>query len=154
MYAARVPPHAAAAAAQQQCPLLCASLPVPPPSDTLLQNMKDSLIVTTAGAEVLPFLAAYAVLPASIAFFVYHSNLVKLIPERWVYAASLAPLLIFYVLFVTVLLPLAPVLHPVHLLESWRSMLPPGIGLIGYAGYMLKRVPSAKKGLVGGRLGC
>ena len=88
--------------------------------------MKDSLVVTTAGAEVLPFLAAYAVLPASIAFFVYHSHLVKVVPEKFVYAASLAPLLTFYVLFVTVLYPLAPVLHPVHLLESWRSMLPTG----------------------------
>ena len=38
--------------------------------------MKDSLIVTSAGAEALPFLGAYAVLPGSIAFYMYHSYLV------------------------------------------------------------------------------
>lgn len=59
-----------------------------PPSDTLLQNMKDSLVVTAAGAEVLPFLAAYAVLPASITFYVYHSNLVRadVVSEVWIAA--------------------------------------------------------------------
>ncbi len=46
-------------------------------ADTLLQNMKDSLVVTNAGAEVLPFLGAYAVLPGSILFYMYHERLVR-----------------------------------------------------------------------------
>ena len=37
---------------------------------TLLQNIRDALIVTSSGAEVLPFLSAFCVLPASIVFFV------------------------------------------------------------------------------------
>ncbi|GAX78096.1 hypothetical protein CEUSTIGMA_g5538.t1 [Chlamydomonas eustigma] len=98
---------------------------------TLLQNMKDSLIVTSAGAEALPFLGAYAVLPASILFYMYHSYLVKALPEKMVYYASLAPFLAFYALFASVLYPLAPMLQPFHLLEQWQAMLPQG--LVGLA---------------------
>lgn len=34
-------------------------------------------MVTNAGAEVLPFLGAYAVLPGSILFYMYHERLVR-----------------------------------------------------------------------------
>lgn len=36
---------------------------------TILQNLKDAIVVTAAGAEALPFLASFCVLPASLAFF-------------------------------------------------------------------------------------
>ena len=36
---------------------------------TILQNLKDAIVVTSAGAEALPFLASFCVLPASLAFF-------------------------------------------------------------------------------------
>jgi ATP/ADP translocase len=36
---------------------------------TILANLKDAIVVTSAGAEALPFLASFCVLPASLAFF-------------------------------------------------------------------------------------
>ena len=33
---------------------------------TILANLKDAIMVTTAGAETLPFLASFGVLPASV----------------------------------------------------------------------------------------
>ncbi len=33
------------------------------------QNLKDAIVVTAAGAEALPFLASFCVLPASLLFF-------------------------------------------------------------------------------------
>ena len=36
---------------------------------TILQNLKDAIVVTAAGAEALPFLASFCVLPASLLFF-------------------------------------------------------------------------------------
>jgi len=36
---------------------------------TILANLKDAIVVTSAGAEALPFLASLCVLPASLAFF-------------------------------------------------------------------------------------
>ena len=50
----------------------------------------------------------------------------KVLPERLHYYGALAPLLIFYAIFVAVLYPLAPLLHPYHLLESFKAMLPDG----------------------------
>lgn len=39
---------------------------------TILANLKDAIVVTSAGAEALPFLASFCVLPASLAsFFLY-----------------------------------------------------------------------------------
>ena len=41
------------------------------------QNLKDSIVVTTVGAEALPFLEAYGVLPASLLFFMFFKFLVR-----------------------------------------------------------------------------
>lgn len=40
------------------------------------QSLKDAIVVTAGGAEVLPFLAFFCVLPASLAFFVLYGKLV------------------------------------------------------------------------------
>jgi hypothetical protein len=37
-----------------------------------VQAMRDAIIVTACGAEALPFISAFGVLPASLAFFVYY----------------------------------------------------------------------------------
>ena len=43
----------------------------------LQQNMKDSIVVTGIGAEALPFLEAWGVLPASVGFFMLYAWLVR-----------------------------------------------------------------------------
>jgi hypothetical protein len=42
-----------------------------------VQSLKDAIVVTAGGAEVLPFLAFFCVLPASLAFFVLYGKLVR-----------------------------------------------------------------------------
>ena len=99
---------------------------------TLLQNMRDALIVTSGGAEQLPFLAAYCVLPCSIAFFVYYNRLRDSVRPERVFYAAIAPLLTAYVLFATVLYPAADALHFNHLSDVMRAALPAGLhGLVG-----------------------
>eukprot|EP00798_Chlamydomonas_sp_ICE-L_P001454 gene1454-32830_t len=44
---------------------------------TILQSLKDALVVTEIGAEALPFLGAYGVFPGSIIFFMYYSWVAK-----------------------------------------------------------------------------
>jgi hypothetical protein len=39
--------------------------------------LKDAIVVTAGGAETLPFLASFCVLPASLAFFVLYGKLVR-----------------------------------------------------------------------------
>ncbi|KAL6763616.1 TLC ATP/ADP transporter-domain-containing protein [Haematococcus lacustris] len=99
---------------------------------TILQNLKDSIVVTTVGAEALPFLEAFVVLPISLLFFMLYNKLNKAVPDGWVYQAALSPLLLFYTLFATVLYPCAAQLHPTHMLDSLRTALPDGFaGLAG-----------------------
>lgn len=43
----------------------------------VLQSLKDAIVVTAGGAETLPFLASFCVLPASLAFFVLYGKLVR-----------------------------------------------------------------------------
>ena len=72
----------------------------------ILQSLKDSIMVTTAGAETLPFLASFVVLPSSLAFFVMYGRMVEALPSRMVFYVAFLPLVSFYILFATVLLSL------------------------------------------------
>jgi ATP/ADP translocase len=47
---------------------------------TILQNLRDAIMVTAAGAETLPFLASLGVLPASLAFLSVYGRLVERLP--------------------------------------------------------------------------
>ena len=87
--------------------------------------------VTSAGAEVLPFLASCGVLPASLAFFFFYGRLVELLPPSQVFYAAIAPLVAFYVAFAAVLYPAAPVLHPTGLAAALGPSLP-----VGFAGLL------------------
>ena len=79
---------------------------------TILQNLKDSIVVTSAGAETLPYLSACGVLPASFGFFMLYNKILARFPPKWVFAATVAPLTAFYTLFAAVLYPASAALHP------------------------------------------
>ena len=99
---------------------------------TLLQNMRDALIVTTGGAERLPFLAAYCVLPASLGFFMYYNSLLQRVRPERVFYFAVTPLLAFYAVFVAFVFPNADTLHLHHLADVLSSWLPLGMqGLVG-----------------------
>ncbi len=51
------------------------------------QNLKDAIMVTTAGAETLPWLASCVVLPASITFFMLYKRIVETLPQQMVFYA-------------------------------------------------------------------
>jgi hypothetical protein len=62
-------------------------------------------VVTSAGAEALPFLASFCVLPASLASFFLYGKLVSHLPPRMVFYASVVPLVAFYAFFAGALYP-------------------------------------------------
>ena len=98
---------------------------------TILQNLKDSIVVTTAGAETLPYLSAFGVLPASLGFFMLYNKITAKLPAKWVFAATVAPLTAFYALFATVLYPMSAALHPSAAAAAvsaslWCPLLMPG----------------------------
>lgn len=84
-------------------------------------------MVTTAGAETLPFLASFVVLPASLAFFMAYGKMVEALPTRSVFYAALSPLVAFYVLFTAVLYPLHTSLHFNGFTAAMESLVPQGL---------------------------
>ncbi|KAL6769658.1 hypothetical protein ACKKBG_A31875 [Auxenochlorella protothecoides x Auxenochlorella symbiontica] len=94
---------------------------------TILANLKDAIMVTTAGAETLPWLASCGILPASIAFFVAYGTMVERLPQRAVFYAAVAPLLAAYALFAGALYPAHAFLHPVGLTAALAGATPPGL---------------------------
>ncbi len=93
--------------------------------------------VTSAGAEVLPFLASCGVLPASLGFFFFYGRLVERLPPSQIFYAAIAPLVAFYVAFAAFLYPAAPVLHPTGLAVALGPHLP-----VGFAGLLKVGVPA------------
>ena len=106
---------------------------------TVLQSCKDAILITAAGAETLPFLASFGVLPLSVLFFMFLGALSARVRPSRVFPLAVAPLLAFYALFAAVLYPLAPALHPIPLMEAAMAAVPvPGLhGLFKMAGYWL-----------------
>lgn len=94
---------------------------------TILQSLKDAIMVTTAGAETLPWLASCVVLPASLAFFVAYGRLVEALPAQSVFYAAVSPLVAFYVFFAAVLNPLSSTLHPHALVAAIAPSIPAGL---------------------------
>lgn len=92
----------------------------------ILQNVKDTIMITQVGAESLPFLAAFGVLPASVLFFSFYGQLVNRLPMKSVFYAAVLPLLAFYVFFTVCLYPAAPYLHFHGFYEAAAQFTPIG----------------------------
>ncbi len=102
----------------------------------ILQSLKDSIMVTTAGAETLPFLASCVVLPSSLGFFLLYGKMVENLPSKVIFYVSIMPLVAFYLLFTLVLYPNHAALHPMWLVESVSQWVPQGlIGLVKVVQY-------------------
>ncbi|CAL8465241.1 g4776 [Coccomyxa elongata] len=95
---------------------------------TLLVNLKDAIMVTSGGAETLPFLASCVVLPASLAFFVLYGRILDLhLPRSSSFALTVAPLVAVYAGFAAFLYPAADMLHPHGLVARFAPLLPIGL---------------------------
>ncbi|KAI7841534.1 hypothetical protein COHA_004705 [Chlorella ohadii] len=94
---------------------------------TILQNLKDAIMVTTAGAETLPFLASCVVLPASLGFFMLYGKIVEALPSRAVFYAALSPLVAFYLAFAALLYPLHGSLHLNGFYAATAALVPQGL---------------------------
>jgi AAA family ATP:ADP antiporter len=102
----------------------------------ILQSLKDSIMVTTAGAETLPFLASFVVLPSSLGFFLMYGKMVETLPSKMIFYVSVVPLVAFYLLFTLVLYPNHAALHPMWLVDAVSQWVPQGLmGLVKVVQY-------------------
>lgn len=100
---------------------------------TILRDTKDTLIVTApgSGAEALPFIKVWAVLPCAVLFMIIYAKLSNVLSKNKLFYASIAPFLIFFALFPTVIYPHRDLLHPTHFADTLQAALPQGfMGLI------------------------
>lgn len=100
---------------------------------TILRDTKDTLIVTAAGAEAIPFLKTFGVVPAAIIFMIIYAKLSNLLSKENLFYVTLLPFVIFFGLFAFVMYPARESLMPQASVETLRSILPAGWGGISAA---------------------
>lgn len=100
---------------------------------TILRDTKDTLIVTAAGsgAQAIPFLKVYGVVPFAILFMIVYSKLSNTLSKERLFYTTIIPFIAFFGLFATVLYPLKDVLHPHAFADTLQETLPNGLmGLV------------------------
>ncbi len=100
---------------------------------TVLRDTKDSLIVTApnSGAEAIPFLKVWGVLPFAVFFMIIYSKLANKLNKQALFYATISPFVAFFALFAFVIYPLRETLHPTDFADKLQAVLPAGFkGLI------------------------
>jgi AAA family ATP:ADP antiporter len=98
----------------------------------VLRAAKDSLTVTapSAGAEVIPFMKVWVVLPMALLVTVLFTRLANKFKTEKIFYIIMSLFLGFFIIFSTVLFPLKDYLHPHSFADQLESILP--IGLKGF----------------------
>ncbi len=98
---------------------------------TVVRDTKDALIMTSAGAETLPWLKTIGTVPGAIIFMIIYLKMSNVLSREKLFYAAMVPFLVFFALFPTVIYPYREVLQPTS--APWlESVLPLGWhGLIG-----------------------
>lgn len=100
---------------------------------TILRDTKDALIVTApgSGAEAIPFLKVWGVLPAAVIFMLAYSKLSNIMNKQKLFYATISFFIAFFALFTLVLYPYHDALHPTTAADKLAEFLPSGFaGLI------------------------
>jgi AAA family ATP:ADP antiporter len=100
---------------------------------TILRDTKDTLIVTApgSGAEAIPFLKVWGVLPMAVIFMIIYAKLSNKLSKKALFNATVIPFLIFFALFATVFYPAREFFHPHQLADKMQAALPQGfMGLV------------------------
>merc|ERR1712224_750772 len=79
---------------------------------TIMRDTKDTLVVTAAGAEVIPFLKLWGTLPVSVLFVLVYSKLSNVLKADTLFYTMVTPFLIFFVAFGYVIYPNLELFRP------------------------------------------
>ena len=69
----------------------------------ILRDTKDTLVVTASGAETIPFLKVWGVVPAAVIFMLIYAKLSNILSKRRLFYTTIVPFLIFFGFFAFVL---------------------------------------------------
>lgn len=90
---------------------------------TVMRDTKDSLIVTAAGAEAIPFLKFWGTLPTSIVFVLIYAKLSNVLKPTTLFYLVLMPFLIFFASFGFLIYPNIEFFSPTVAADSLQSMV-------------------------------
>ncbi|MBI2742900.1 MAG: NTP/NDP exchange transporter [Chlamydiales bacterium] len=96
---------------------------------TILRDTKDALIVTApgSGAEAIPFLKVWGVLPMAILFMLLYAKLSNVLSKTKLFYTTISIFIAFFGIFALVLYPLRDVLHPTDMADRLQAALPQGL---------------------------
>ncbi|MBM3198444.1 MAG: NTP/NDP exchange transporter, partial [Chlamydiae bacterium] len=100
---------------------------------TILRDTKDTLLVTApgSGAEAIPFIKVWGVLPSAVLFMLVYSKLSNIFSKKTLFYGTISMFVAFFFLFAFVLYPLKDVLHPTTAADRLMDILPKGFyGLV------------------------
>lgn len=98
---------------------------------TILRDTKDTLVVTSSGAETIPFLKVWGVVPAAVIFMIIYAKLSNMLSKENLFYVTIVPFLLFFALFAFILYPNKEALHPNASADYLQSFLPQGLsGLV------------------------
>lgn len=95
---------------------------------TILRDTKDTLLVTSSGAEAIPFIKFWGVVPAAIIFTLIYAKLSNLLSREYLFYVAIAPFLVFFALFPSVVYPNREALEPTTFTTWLTGVLPIGLG--------------------------
>src|SRR5271169_417757 len=89
---------------------------------TILRDTKDALIVTApgSGAEAIPFLKVWGVLPIAVLFMVVYAKLSNILSKPALFYTTISLFLVFFGIFALVLYPARDVLHPTDFADQLK----------------------------------
>jgi len=99
----------------------------------ILRSLKDAVVVTapSSGAEVIPFIKVWILLPMAILFTLIFTKLTNRYNQEQVFYFIISAFLLFFGTFTFILYPYHDLLHPHQLADSMERMMPFGFkGLI------------------------
>lgn len=93
---------------------------------TVLRNMKDAVVITAAGAEVIPFIKVWALLPMAVAITLIFTKISNIFSQERVFYIMISAFLAFYALFAFFLYPLREIFEPKVSADYLENILPIG----------------------------
>lgn len=106
---------------------------------TTVRDTKDALVVSHCGAESIPYLKLYGVLPCALVFIVAYSKASNLLGKEALFYVTLVPFFVFYSLFAFVLYPNRDSIHFPKLggVDTVADAAPGPLSLIRYWSFSL-----------------
>jgi len=93
---------------------------------TILRNTKDVLIITdpNSGAETIPFLKTYVLIPGTMVFFALYVRLCATCSQATIMYICTTFFLVFFAVFAFILYPMKDTIHPNAFCDWLKEVLP------------------------------